>query len=362
MTSVTTQHPPVSILNVADKNPIFLPNGLFMSTLSLKNIFNQPNEFDIQLLKNFLNKNYLTYGHLIYQNSPVTLYNLLGKTTQFCIHDGKEIIGFIGRTQVSINISQKKYNGVEIGFLSIDPKYRNKKLAHTLIRKVTKEEVDTRNPIAIFVANPKLVSKHFSEVLCSFKIYIRYFNAGKYRKLGFLKDKIVHENITDLNKKFPFQIRELRPNEIKKYHSDYMQYLRKKYDVYYDYDFQTFQDFFVNKSKIRTYCIYNDDKILDYISIEVVLNKNHQGEILTTGKLFAYTNNVVNIEMVLDFFTVVCYQLGMDSAMYQTYGEMSKIQQPPTGYSFTSNINMFLQNCKLNQKIPVDKVCISYYY
>ncbi len=191
---------------------------------------------------------------------------------------------------------------------------------------------------------------------------MRYFNAEKYRKLGFLKDKIVHENITDLNKKFPFQIRALRPNEIKKYHSDYMQYLRKKYDVYYDYDFQTFSRFFVNKSKIRTYCIYDDDKILDYISIEVVLNKNQKGEILTTGKLFAYTNNVVNIEMILDFFTVVCYQLGMDSAMYQTYGEMSKIQQPPTGYSFTSNINMFLQNCKLNQKIPVDKVCISYYY
>ena len=126
----------------------------------------------------------------------------------------------------SINISQKKYNGVEIGFLSIDPKYRNKNLAHTLIRKVTKEEVDTRNPIAIFVANPKLVSRHFSEVLCSFKIYMRYFNAGKYRKLGFLKDKIVHENITDLNKKFPFQIRQLRPNEIEKYYSDYMQYLR----------------------------------------------------------------------------------------------------------------------------------------
>lgn len=362
MTSVTTQHPPVSILNVADKNPIFLPKGLFMSTLSLKNVFNKPNEFYIQLLKNFLNRNYLTYGHLIYQNSPVTLYKLLGKTTQFCIHDGKEMLGFIGRTHVSINILQQTYNGVEIGFLSIDPKYRNKKLAHTLIRKVTKEEVNTRNPIAIFVANPKLVSKHFSEVLCSFKIYMRYFNAEKYRKLGFLKNKILHENKSDLiNKKFPFQIREIRPNEIKKYHSDYMQYLRKKYDVYYDYDFQTFQDFFVNKSKIRTYCIYND-KILDYISIEVVLNKNQKGEILTTGKLFAYTNNVVNIEMILDFFTVVCYQLGMDSAMYQTYGEMSKIQQPPTGYSFTSNINMFLQNCKLNQKIPVDKVCISYYY
>lgn len=359
---MTSQHSPVTILNVADKNPIFLPKGLFMSTLSLRNIFNKPNEFDIQLLKNFLNRNYLTYGHLIYQNSPVTLYKLLGKTTQFCIHDGKEMLGFIGRTHVSINILQQTYNGVEIGFLSIDPKYRNKKLAHTLIRKVTKEEVDTRNPVAIFVANPKLVSKHFSEVLCSFKIYMRYFNAEKYRKLGFLKDKIVHENITDLNKKFPFQIRELRPNEIEKYHSDYMQYLRKKYDVYYEYDFQTFQDFFVNKSKIRTYCIYDEDQILDYISIEVVLNKNQKGEILTTGKLFAYTNNAVNIEMILDFFTVVCYQLGMDSAMYQTYGEMSKIQRPPTGYSFTSNINMFLQNCKLNQKIPVDKVCISYYY
>ena len=123
-----------------------------------------------------------------------------------------------------------------------------------------------------------------------------------------------------------------------------------------------FKIFFVNKSKIRTYCIYDGDEILDYISIEIVLNKDSRNNILTTGKLFAYTNTTVSSEMILDFFTSICFKLGMDSVMYQNFGQMNKLKTPPIGYGFTSNVNIFLQNCKLNQEIPVDKICISYYY
>ena len=48
--------------------------------------------------------------------------------------------------------------------------------------------------------------------------------------------------------------------------------------------------------------------------------------------------------------------------MYQNYGQMSKLEKLPRGYKFTSDVNMFLQNCKLNQGIPIDKIGISYYY
>ena len=83
---------------------------------------------------------------------------------------------------------------------------------------------------------------------------------------------------------------------------------------------------------------------------------------LTTGKLFAYTNNIIGIESILDIFTTICYDLGTDSTMYQTYGEMNRLKHPPLGYHHSSNSNIYLQNCKLSQKIPLEKICISYYY
>lgn len=340
-----------------------LPENFVISKISLRHSDNKPNKKNIKEVSEFLNKYYLSYGKLIYQNTQNTLYKVLGNTSQFCIYNEKNLVGFIGRTHLSINIMQNKYNAVEIGFLSVHPDYRNQKIAHKLIYNVTRDEIQTRNPIAIFLANHKLVSKHFSEILCKFNVYMRYFNGDKYRSLGFLKNKVLYENIVDLqDNEFPFLFRQLKSNEIEQYYSDYMKYLKKKYDVYYDYDFQLFQDFFVNKSKIRNYCIYDKDKIVDYISIEVVLNKDPNGNIITTGKLFAYTNTTLEIETILDYFTVICYRLGMDSSMYQNYGEMNKIQNPPLGYIFTSKVHMYLQNCKLKNKIPVDKICISYYY
>ena len=354
----------VSILRIFDNNPVFLPSGLSLSKFYLQNNEGSSNQFLLTILRNFLNKYYLSHGNLIYQNTAQTLFQLLSKQSQFCIHNGSQIIGFIGRTHIVIQIYQRKYNAVKIGFLAINTKLRNKKLAHALIRSVTKDEIKGKNDIAIFLADPRLISKHFSDVLGSFFIFTRYFNINKYRKLGFFKEQILHENVTDLqNIKFPFKIREIKNTEIQKYYQDYMKYLHDNYDVYYSYDFELFKDFFVNKSKIKNYCIYdNKNNILDYISIEIILNRDSKGNILTTGKLFAYTNRKVPLKTIVNLFTVVSYQLGMDSSMYQNYGQMNNIKEPHLGYIYTNDVSIFLQNCKLNKDIPVDRICISYYY
>ena len=234
----------LTLLNVKDNSKIILPKGLYLSKLCFENGTGMGDIFLLNLVRTFLNKNYLSYGDLIYQNSSQTLYKLLGKQFQYCIHNGSKLIGFIGRTHIPIQIFQRTYKGVEMGYLSIDSKFRNKHLGHTLIRAAVKEEMKV-NEIGLYLANPKLISKYASDVLCSFEIHMRYFNAKKYRRLGFLKNQILYENIVDLqNIQFPYQIRVLKREEIQKYYNDYMKYLKKTYDVFYNYDYELFQDFF----------------------------------------------------------------------------------------------------------------------
>ena len=233
-----------------------LNSGLYISEIDLKNT--QSEKFNIHDIKNFLNKYYLNHEGYIYQHTSFTLYKLLRNISQFCIHDDSNILGFISRIHIPLQIYKKKYYAVEIGHLAIKPIYRKQQFAHFLINQITESELKLgKNQIAIFIAPVELAYKHTSDILCQSSIYLRYFKKENFTKSKLLKNRLLHLDTSDLNEKhLQYSFRLLQDTELKDYYEHFMKYNRTTYDIYYDYDYEKFQDFFCNHRKIRTYCIY----------------------------------------------------------------------------------------------------------
>lgn len=313
---------------------------------------NLDSKLDLNKLCDFINENYIEESNSQYKflyttdllsyyttNSLVISFYSLQTTT----HKSK-MIGIIIGKKSQLHIEEKIFDTIEVNFLTLNPKVRNKNLAPLMISILTKESIinysigiahyTINNPIKAphyafkyyyhrMINIPKLFKSEFiSSDLSSMNEHIIIYNNFK----NFLPDqKIIYinkKNIPNIDiKSIPDELIDLiyqNINSYSKYKYKIYEYITKE-QLLQLFDCETFHHFIFlesnhdsSKSKIKNYICLNELKTLNSKNNEYYINgyiyigfySNNIDIVIEKLSQYVYINKIVDVITWSDLFDV----------------------------------------------------------
>lgn len=305
--------------NLKDRQIYSSTNQLKLSTSLEWKIIDITNDLQMVDVVKFLNMYYreLTDFNIVYTveylrwaltSSGYILAINNKKTNKFC--------GIICANIKSLTIFDKTTETCNIQYLCADPAYRNKNISSVLIDEMTRILVHKNINVGSFITN-RCVPAPISVIR-------QYYRPLNYRKLFNNKFIQLQDGKESTIKKFEtiFNI-SLNDNaryvlmtdfDVKLALKLYNEY-NARFNIYYNYDEQTFKQQFLNNEFVKTYSILDKENgvMVDFISFYVLpYTIKSSSETINAGYLLTYTCNTENTEDIIKNVLKLAVNLNLD--------------------------------------------------
>jgi hypothetical protein len=301
--------------NKDKKDPIQPPEGFKWSLIDVNNIE------ELYELRRFLNKNYLSGGSYLCDNSIDMLRNSLYKRQQLSLRYviDNRIVGFIGRIPYKLKIYDKLVDSVEISYFSLHKKTRYNNFAPLLIREVTRMTLkETNNSAAAIFVTSFEIPKY--NKLLNFNTYFRPLNYKKLTDINILPFIYRYDDISKYE--FDFDTSLLKEEDIEECCNLYRKYQEEKYDIYYSFDYDAFKLFFYDHNEIKTYVVKDENnKITDFFCIGICTYKSKWQNLLY-GKILGYANYSVSLKKLIKRLIYDSFNLNLQYLISSGFGEV----------------------------------------
>lgn len=321
------------------ERPVYKNNDELPIPVSLEwKTFDINNNTDLELIVDFLNKNYYMnktnrfsakyspeYIKWSLGDNPL-LVGIIRKTTQ-------QLCGFISASFRNMVVFDKVKKVANVKYLCSDPVFRKKKIAFVLIDELTRRVVKMGLDMGCFIT-----ARCVPSPITTLRYYHRPLN---YEKLH--KHKFVHLEGDAKMRHKKFQIKEnledcvkLTEENVEQAYYLYTQFM-DKYNIYMKYDLTEFKNVFISNIT-ESYIVWKDGKAQDFFSYyKLPYSISNSNEIINAGYLLTYTamntsdndmivNSVISAsENNLDVFNVLD-NMGVASSIMAkdyNYGEDS---------------------------------------
>ncbi|QKF93738.1 myristoyl-CoA:protein N-myristoyltransferase [Fadolivirus algeromassiliense] len=261
---------------------------------------NMSNETDRNNLSEFLDKCYVEDKEKMFRlhYSP-DFINWMYKDTNhigvgITVKKNNLLVATICGKIVKMQVNKNKLDMVEVNFLCVHPKLRNKRLSPILIKELTRQFNLKGFYYATFTDSNYLPTPIYSS-----QYYHRAINLNTLLDTGFTTlDK--NTNLSNVKKtlKLPdtFLINKfvkLDPIHLDQCYDLYNKYM-DKYNYHHIFTKNEFSNLFLDNKFVHCYVVLDDDdNVLDFISYYImnsrVISKNTNHEFIRRGVLFYYT-------------------------------------------------------------------------
>lgn len=262
---------PIKVLSDSDysPHPIPLPNLFEWCALNLSR------DSDLCDLYNLLSNHYLEEQDEIYRaiySKDLLQWSLMPPNYKSSWHLGirikttKKLVAFISAIPVNISLYQEEQKMVEINYLCIHKKLRNKRLAPILIKEISRRAARNHYFHAIYTAG-----KHYQQELSKMCYFHRSLNVQKLIDIGFqnIRPKMtmkMMKRLYSLPQKPLLNIQLLDIQNLVPAFDFFKKHI-VKYQVYPIMTFEEFTHWFLPKKDIiYTYIVKDGDTITDLSS------------------------------------------------------------------------------------------------
>jgi ribosomal protein S18 acetylase RimI-like enzyme len=315
-----------------------------------KYIFDYLNILDDKNLLNlvsFINKNYYvseTKKNISY-DKDFLYWILIGgdKPINLSLKYNNKICGFIHGSVFKYQFYNKQIDFVEVSFLTIDNKYRNKGIAEILINELKKYYNSFGYQIGIFST-----TKHIGKYFTNYKTFYRPINYIKLIKTGFIDkaegniDSIIsyyaiNGKITNLVK--------INPSYYEKAYELYCTYM-EKYIFHRLYTYEQFIYWYCSEN-VNTYVFLNDNnEVIDLLSYYITYNNENLS--VSICNLYLYTSLINNPLFILKNLVLLAKQNNYDVVMVTNILENDGILLGNKYIQDISETNIYLFNYTFN--------------
>lgn len=269
---------PIKELTINDYSPMpfKLPNEFEWVELDL-NCENDLNDLYI-----FLSQHYLEEDDEIYRvnySKELLKWSLMPPKYESTWHIGirvssnKKLVAFISAIPANINISNKVTKMVEINYLCINKKLRNKRLAPVLIKEISRRAARKEYFQAIYTSG-----KHFQKELSKMCYFHRSINVQKLVDIEFqsIKPKMtmkLMKRLYSLPNKPTINMRLMEEKDLSEVCVLFKSYI-SQFQVYPILNEEEFKHWFLPRNNVLySYVVINENKITDIISFYCLPSK-----------------------------------------------------------------------------------------
>jgi glycylpeptide N-tetradecanoyltransferase len=229
----------------------------------------------------------------------------------------KTICGLVGASFKKMTVFDKTDKlFASVDFLCALPKYRGKKIAFVLIDEIARQAVQKGCNAGCFTT---------SRCVPSPTSVIRYYHRPiNYKKLFRYNFTRLQDGKEETIKKFEklFKVTESPnpryvPLEKKHIESVLKLYYRwmARFNIYYDYTEETFENYFLNHEFVKSYVILSPDEehVLDFVSMYILpFNIENETEQINAAYLLSYTANTESTNEILTNLLRLSANLNID--------------------------------------------------
>jgi len=292
----------------------------------------------IKELCSFININYIDKSGDTFVYTPDIIKYYIKNSLVISFYFKNKIIGLIVGRKTLLNIIGKELNSVEVNFLSLIEKYRNKNITPLLISILTKEVVLNYDiGIAYYTLDCDIKCPHYN----SKSFYHRFINIKNLFDCKFIKDDILkidkykkvfntfnykdtfkNQEIFYYNFKENSENSEISENIIKLVYDNLSLFNNHKYDIYeiksYDYIKQTFLNesfhhfIFHQNFNIKNYICICNIRTINISTFDIYRNayinnifyENNPNYLIEYLSEFIHKKNIFDLITWNDFFTI----------------------------------------------------------
>ena len=273
-------------------NPVSLPSVLEWSEIDMTS------DSDMKNVVSFLREHYLVdvSNKFKLDYTPDFIRWALG-SKGFMIalvsKNNKNICGVVGASIKSMTVFDKtKQSIASVDFLCAHPKYRKRKVAFVLIDEIVRRIVRGGCNVGCFTTNrcvpsPTTVIRYYHRPLH----YTKLFDLG-FTRLQDSKQTTINKfeklfNVVAVNDPSYVLMKREDVQQVLKIYYEWM----ARFNIYTDYDEESFAEYFLGHDFIKTYCILDKDKnIVDFVSMYLLpYCIDNNPEKINAGYLLTYT-------------------------------------------------------------------------
>ncbi len=226
------------------------------------------------------------------------------------------IVGFISGVPIKHRINYDVLDTIEINFLCVHKKSRNKQLAPVLFSEM-KRRCRLHSYLHAFYTTSKMVHKPFYTT----HYYHRILNIPKSIATGYATlEEGLDENTMvdkyDLSKETFSNIKKMEKKHLQQTYKHFNSYLMQ-YMFHPVYTFVEFKHIFYNNDHVQSYVV-EDDKgnVVDFISYYIlpttVLKNNAKYKTINVANLYYYTSTNTSPVMLINDVIILAKNNGMD--------------------------------------------------
>lgn len=281
------------------------------------------NSDEMNKIVKFLNNNYLvskSNKFMLEYSESIIKWSIgqKGRLLAIVTKSNEIICGVISSTVKNMTVFDKKQDFVSFDFLCAHPKYRGKKMAYVLIDECIRRSVkDGCGYNAGFFTSSKCVPTPTTIM----RFYHRPLNYPKLFRLEFTQlengrqetinkfDKLFTIVDNQPNSKFVLMTNDQIEEALKLYNS-----WMSRFNIYCNYDEQSFKETFLNNHFVKTYAILNENcQMIDFVSF-YLLNYSvaNSTEHIYGGYLFNYTANTITTNDIIKNVLNICAHINLD--------------------------------------------------
>jgi glycylpeptide N-tetradecanoyltransferase len=337
--------------------------------------FNMENNEDIEKISKFLDKYYKPTNGLFvpsYSNEFFEWYFRNKITNNLCfgvkLKENDLLVSFISGIPNKYQVNRNKLDLVEVNFLCIHPKLRNKRLSPVLIKELTR-----RSRIEGFKHGIYTTVNYLPKPFYTTKFYHRALNPKILVNSGFIK---LEDNISLKMMKQTYRLpdesdfdendEELGQTKFLKMEDEH---LNEAYDVlnnylgkYNLYEIFTFKDFchrFHNNNIVTSYVLTDSNgTVVDFVSYCKIPykpvkkdNKNNKYDKIKSGYLYYYTSNYETPYRLIKNILIIARDEGQSVFSCTNIMENNDILRELNFVEGGSKLNYYLYNWKVRDML-----------
>ncbi|MBA42930.1 MAG: hypothetical protein CMF62_02835 [Magnetococcales bacterium] len=312
-------------------------------------IFNNKNDQDTKFIYDFLSKNYYEYGEEDFRlnytysflkwvfNNPRGIY-LVG------IMKNDKLYGFISGVKTEMIINQEIVNTIDVNFLCVDYKMRNKKMSTSLIKEITRLANCDNISVGIYTS-----ARYLPKPFTSVNYFHRPINFKKLVETGFCTiDKDADLNSAskyyDLDNTNDDNFVLMEKKHIEDAYECFKEYMQK-YNFCPNYDIKTFEYLFLN-DQVVSYVMLENDKVIDFISY-YKLNCKSKNKIISVGYLYYYSSLKTTIYKLFENLLRVAKKNEIDVITLNTFMENQSIIDLSQCVEGTGSLHYYAYNYRI---------------
>lgn len=333
-----------------DTNQANLPKNYTWSSYDITN------KTHLSKITRFLKRNYVADDKFsLYYSEDFLLWALTPPNYIADLFIGVETdkgipVGFIAGIPTKNRINYNVIDCIEVNFLCVHKKLRNKKLTVRLIQEMMRVSNMHGYKHSFYTT-----SKHIHHPICTAQYYHRILNAKKLVDVGYINKDTVDQHDINMELLNDNMIK-MEEKHVEMTYHHFNQFIMHHYDFHPVYTLEEFKHIFYNNQFVKSYVLVENEKVVDFISYYVLpsLIKNNNKQI-NTAYLYYYTTTNTSLLLLMSDLLVVAKADRMDMLNMLNIMDNSSMIEPLKFKEGTGILNYNVYNWQTSD-IPSTRI------